>query len=120
MNEKNTKKHIAGVFTRAAPTYGQVGFKFFYHFGKRIVELIEIPKNAKVLDVASGRGALLFPAIKKVGPQGSVIGIDFAEGMVKKTTEEIKKHDFTNAKMIQMDAENLEFKDNSFDQLWGW
>jgi O-methyltransferase/aklanonic acid methyltransferase len=105
MTDNNIKKQIAGVFTRAAPTYDQVGFKIFNHFGKRLVELTEIPKKAKVLDVASGRGALLFPTLKKVGPQGSVIGIDLAEG----------------AKMMQMDAENLKFQDNTFDiALYGF
>ncbi|MHA2401224.1 MAG: class I SAM-dependent methyltransferase [Promethearchaeota archaeon] len=121
MTDNNIKKQIAGVFTRAAPTYDQVGFKIFNHFGKRLVELTEIPKKAKVLDVASGRGALLFPTLKKVGPQGSVIGIDLAEGMVQKTTEEIIKRDFVNAKMMQMDAENLKFQDNTFDiALYGF
>ncbi|MEE9378150.1 MAG: class I SAM-dependent methyltransferase [Candidatus Lokiarchaeia archaeon] len=115
MNDKNIKNHMAGIFTRAAPTYDQVGFRYFNPFGKRLVELIEIPKKAKVLNVASGRGALLFPTLKKVGSQGSVIGIDLAEGMVQKTTEEIIKSGFSNAKMIQMDAENLKFQDNTFD-----
>ena len=121
MNDNNIKKHIAGIFTRSAPTYGKVGFSFFSHFGKKLVELSEIPEKAKVLDVASGRGASLFPALKKVGPQGSVIGIDLAEGMVQKTTEEIIKSGFSNAKMIQMDAENLKFQDNNFDiALYGF
>ncbi|MHA2185283.1 MAG: class I SAM-dependent methyltransferase [Promethearchaeota archaeon] len=121
MTDNNIKKQIAGVFTRAAPTYDQVGFKIFNDFGKRLVELTEIPKKAKVLDVASGRGALLFPTLKQVGPQGSVIGIDLAEGMVQKTTEEIIKRGFVNAKMMQMDAENLKFQDNTFDiALYGF
>ncbi|NGX49919.1 MAG: Aklanonic acid methyltransferase DauC [Candidatus Anoxychlamydiales bacterium] len=122
MNKIDIKKVWAGIFTRAAPTYDQVGFKlFFYNFGKQLVELTEIPKKAKVLDVASGRGALLFPALKKVGLQGSVIGIDLAEGMVQKTSEEINKRGFSNAKMMQMDAENLKFQDNTFDiALYGF
>jgi len=121
MNDNNIKKHIAGIFTRSAPTYGKVGFSFFSHFGKKLVKLSEIPEKAKVLDVASGRGASLFPALKKVGPQGSVIGIDLAEGMVQKTNEEIIKSGFSNAKMIQMDAENLKFPDNNFDiALYGF
>ncbi|GAH02223.1 unnamed protein product [marine sediment metagenome] len=121
MNNNSFKKEIAGIFTRAAPTYDQVGFRFFYYFGKRLVELMKIPKNSKVLDVASGKGALLFPASKKVGPQGSVIGIDLAEGMVQKTTEKIVKSGFSNAKMIEMDAENLKFHDDTFDiTLYGF
>ena len=121
MNDNNIKKHIAGIFTRAAPTYDQVGFRIFHHFGKKLVELTEIPKEGKVLDVASGRGSLLFPTLKKVGPQGSVIGIDLAEGMVLKTTEEIIMSGFSNAKIMQMDAENLKFQDNTFDiTLYGF
>jgi ubiquinone/menaquinone biosynthesis C-methylase UbiE len=121
MNDKDIKNQIAGIFSRAAPTYDQVGFTFFNHFGKRLVEITKIPKNSMVLDVASGRGAILFPSIKKVGPLGSVIGIDFAEGMVQKTTEEITKRGFSNAKLMQMDAENLEFQDNKFDiALYGF
>jgi ubiquinone/menaquinone biosynthesis C-methylase UbiE len=115
MNNKDTKKQIAGVFTRAAPTYGEVGFKFFDYFGKKLVEITKIPKKAKVLDVASGRGASLFPSSKKVGVNGSVIGIDISEGMVQKTTEEIIKSGISNIKMMQMDAENLKFQDNTFD-----
>jgi len=120
-NNNNLKKHLAGIFSRAAPTYGRVGFSFFHHFGKQLVEFTDIPKKAKILDVASGRGAILFPALKKVGPQGSVIGIDLAEGMIEKTTEEIIKSDFSNANMMLMDAENLKFQDNTFDiALYGF
>ncbi|MFW9880719.1 MAG: class I SAM-dependent methyltransferase [Candidatus Thorarchaeota archaeon] len=115
MNNNNIKKEIAEVFTRAAPTYDQVGFRISDYFGKRLVEFTEIPKGAKVLDVASGRGGSLFPISNLVGPQGLVIGIDIAEGMVQKTTEEIIKRGVSNAKMMRMDAENLEFQDNTFD-----
>ncbi|MFX0023475.1 MAG: class I SAM-dependent methyltransferase, partial [Candidatus Hermodarchaeota archaeon] len=121
MNYKNTKKQIAEVFTRAAPNYGEVGFRFFDYFGKRLVELTEIQKRANVLDVASGRGASLFPSSKKVGINGSVIGIDISVGMVQKTTEEIIKRGISNTKMMQMDAENLKFQDNTFDiALYGF
>ena len=49
MNDNNIKEQIAGIFTRAAPTYDQVGFRIFYHFGKRLVELTEIPKKLMFL-----------------------------------------------------------------------
>ncbi|MFX0152029.1 MAG: class I SAM-dependent methyltransferase [Candidatus Hodarchaeota archaeon] len=109
------KDHIAGIFTRAAPIYDQVAFKFFSYFGKRLVELMEIPPRVKVLDVAAGRGASLFPASEQIGPEGSVIGINISEGMVKETTNEIISRGFSNATMIQMDAENLIYPNNSFD-----
>ncbi|MFX0123466.1 MAG: class I SAM-dependent methyltransferase [Candidatus Hodarchaeota archaeon] len=115
MNRKEQKNHIAGVFTRMASTYDQVGFRFFSHFGIRLVELIEIPEKAKVLDIATGRGASLFPAIEKVGSEGYVVGIDLAEGMVKETGNAIRKRGISNAKVIQMDAENLTYQNDTFD-----
>ncbi|MFW9818755.1 MAG: class I SAM-dependent methyltransferase [Candidatus Thorarchaeota archaeon] len=121
MNNKNMKEIISGVFTRAAPTYDQVGFRISEYFGKRLVELIEIQKGFKVLDVGSGRGASIFPSSNKVGSKGSVIGIDLSEGMVQKTTEEIINRGISNAKIMQMDAESLEFQDNTFDiALYGF
>ncbi len=115
-NIQDEKDYISGLFTRAAPIYDKVGFKSFsYFFGKRLVELIEITEKAKVLDIAAGRGASLFPAIKKVGPNGSVIGIDIAKGMVKETNSDISMKGFSNAKMIHMDAEDLKFGDYTFD-----
>jgi len=98
-----------------APTYDQVGFRYFSHFGKRLVELTGIPEKAKVLDIATGRGASLFPASQKVGSEGYVIGIDLAEGMVNRTGNAIKKLGIANAKVVQMDAENLTYHKDTFD-----
>ncbi len=70
------KDLIAAIFGRAAPTYDRVGPRFFTYFGSRLVDIAHIPVGAKVLDVASGRGAVLFPAVARVGAAGSVIGID--------------------------------------------
>lgn len=116
MNDKNNfdqKKYFSGIFSRAASTYSLIDL--FTFFGKGLVELVGIPENVKVLDIAAGRGASLFPTINEVGPQGSVIGIDIADEMVKETNNDIAKRGFSNAKMIKMDAENLKFEDNTFD-----
>jgi O-methyltransferase / aklanonic acid methyltransferase len=112
---RQMKEMGAGAFSRSAPTYDQVGPRFFAHFGRRLVELADIPAGAAVLDVASGRGAVLFPAAERVGPTGRVIGIELAEGMVKETGEEIRRRGLTNVEIRQMDAEQLDFPDNAFD-----
>ena len=83
------KQAVAGLFGRAASTYDRVGPRFFCHFGRRLVEVARIPKGARVLDIATGTGAVLLPAIDAVGPQGYVTGIDLSEEMVQKASEEI-------------------------------
>ena len=49
-----------------------------------------VTPGADVLDVAAGRGAVLFAAADQVGPEGLVVGIDLAENMVRETTAEIQ------------------------------
>jgi hypothetical protein len=62
------KQKVSGVFSQVAVTYDRVGPRFFSHFGRRLVALAQIPGGAHVLDVATGRGAVLFPAAECVGP----------------------------------------------------
>jgi len=111
------KQAVAGTFHRASRTYDQVGPDFFSYFGRKLVEHAALPLNARVLDVATGRGAVLFPAVQAVGPKGSVTGIDFAEGMVQKTAGEALRRGLPNVEVRQMDAEHLDFPDSSFDAI---
>lgn len=110
------KQRVSGLFDRVANTFDHIGPRFFSHFGRRLVELARIPGGAHVLDVATGRGAALFPAAKSVGTQGYVIGIDLSEGMVQETAKELARLGFSsNIEARQMDAEHLQFPDESFD-----
>lgn len=113
--ERKMKEDVAGLFDRVASTYDRVGPRFFSHFGRRLVKLAQIPTGADVLDVAAGRGAVLYPAAERVGPHGRVVGIDLSAEMVRETTAEIKVFGLKNATMLQMDAEELDFPDASFD-----
>ena len=114
---RNRKEEVVGVFSRAAATYDRVGPRFFAHFGRRLVERAHIAPGATVLDVAAGRGAVLFPAAQQVGPHGQVIGIDLSAEMVRETAAEIQDAGQSNAEMLLMDAEELRFADASFDCL---
>jgi O-methyltransferase / aklanonic acid methyltransferase len=111
------KRHISGVFTRASESYDQAGPRFFTHFGTRLVEYAAISPGARVLDVACGRGAVLFPAQMAVGARGEVVGVDISEGMVQKISRDIARRGLTNATALKMDAERLEFADSSFDAV---
>ena len=112
------KQQVSDLFDRVAATFDHVGPRFFSYFGHRVVELASIPNGAHVLDVATGRGAVLLPAAKCVGTQGHVIGIDLSEGMVEETAKELARLGLSpNIEVRQMDAENLQFPDESFDYV---
>ncbi len=111
------KSDIAALYSRVAPLYSQVGPARFAYVGSRLVKHLGIDESARVLDVAAGRGANLFPAIKKVGASGHVTGIDLSEGMVRETSAEIARRGISNAEIRLMDAEHLEFDDALFDYV---
>ncbi len=103
------------MFDRAAATYDRTGPRFFAAFGRRLVARARLDPGAAVLDVAVGRGAVLFPAAERVGPGGQVVGIDMAPDMVRKTAAEVRSGDWPQVAVREMDAEHLDFADASFD-----
>jgi O-methyltransferase / aklanonic acid methyltransferase len=119
MTDKSIEKREESlrVFNHAAYTYDRIGPGIFSYFGQRLVDSAEIPSGANVLDVAAGRGALLFPAAARVGPTGHVTGIDFAPNMVCETAKDIESGKMRNAEIDQMDAEQMTFAGASFDYV---
>lgn len=104
------------VFSQAASSYDEV-IPFFAHWGRRTIARVPLEMGDRVLDVASGRGSTIFPALDRVGPEGHVTGTDFAPDMVRLTGEEIRRRGIPNAEMREMDARRLEFPDESFDAV---
>ncbi len=114
---RSSQEGVVGVFSRAASTYDSHGPRFFSQLGQRLVEVSHVMPGASVLDVAAGRGAVLFAAADQVGPDGHAVGIDLAENMVRETMAEIQSAGRQNAEMHQMSADQLEFPDASFDSV---
>jgi ubiquinone/menaquinone biosynthesis C-methylase UbiE len=116
--DRDKSKHeMIEVWDKVSSTFGIIGPRYWDFFGNRLVELADIKEGAQVLDIGSGRGASLFPAIKKVGKYGYVTGIDLSEGMVLKTRADMSAQKIHNATIQQMDAEKLQFNDASFDNI---
>jgi ubiquinone/menaquinone biosynthesis C-methylase UbiE len=114
---RRQQEGIIGVFNRAAATYDRIGPRFLTHFGQRLVECARLTPGADVLDVATGRGAVLFAAAQQVGPGGRVRGIDLAVDMVRETLADIRSAGWQHVTMQQMDAEQLDFPAAAFDRV---
>ena len=115
---ESSKSWLAGVFDRAAPTYDQVGDPYHEAFGRRLVERADPVEGASVLDVACGRGAVMFPAAQGVGPTGLVVGVDISSEMILLARSEIHRLGRANCRALVMDAEDLAFADDSFDVIF--
>ena len=112
------KRGTAAFFDRVAGQYDRSGPRFFSYFGQRLVDMAGVSFGAQILDLASGRGAVLFPAAAAVGPQGHVTGVDLSEKMVIELAQEIQHLRAPNITILQMDVENLQFSDASFDFIF--
>lgn len=111
------REQVTGLYSRVAATYGKIGPDLFAPFGRDLVAHMNLSLGARVLDVATGRGAVLFAAAEQVGSAGFVVGIDLAEQMVQETAADLRERQMTNATVQQMDAEHLAFPSASFDAV---
>src|ERR1700730_5976893 len=105
---ERSNRGTAAVFGSAAETYDAV-IPFFAFWAARAIESRPLKAIDRVLDVATGRGATLFRALARVGPNGHVTGIDLALEMVALTQTDLEQQGIVNARVEQMDAEELRY-----------
>jgi ubiquinone/menaquinone biosynthesis C-methylase UbiE len=110
-----TKAAVVGVFSRAAATYNAVGPRHFTYFARQIVEYVGVRPGDRVLDVATGTGEVLLASAERCGERGQVVGIDLTAAMLERAAAAIRDRHLSNAEVCQMDAEELDFPDESFD-----
>ena len=112
-----SKHSLEALFDGAAATYDRAGPSLFAQWGARLVELMALQPGDRLLDVATGRGAVLLPAARQVGPSGRVVGIDLSAAMVEDTARTAATLGLNQVSVVKMDAEQLDFADASFDAV---
>lgn len=81
-------------------------------FSKYRKKALSLAKG-KVLEIGIGTGKNLPYYPKDV----EIVGIDFSKGMLEKAEKRRKELGLKNVKLLYMDAQNLEFDDNTFDTV---
>ncbi len=85
---------------------------------KKAVLLLRPIQPKTLLDVATGTGDFIIAAAKHLKTLQSITAIDIAETMLKKAKEKLAKHPLAiPVQLLQEDAEQLPFADNSFDAI---
>ncbi|MDM9380013.1 methyltransferase domain-containing protein [Chlorogloeopsis sp. ULAP01] len=89
--------------------------KFYTPVAKKLLSLVKLRKDQKILDVATGTGIVALDAATRVGSSGKVIGMDISTGMLKNAKQKLVKSGLQNVEFIEADADNLNFLDKDFD-----
>lgn len=110
-----TKVMIEQMFDEAADLYDCTGPSIFSRFGERLAQSVPLAPSKRVLDVATGTGAVLLPIARRLGPESLVTGIDLSGKIIKKAEHAAHAAGLTNVELLKMDAESLDYPDNFFD-----
>jgi phosphatidylethanolamine/phosphatidyl-N-methylethanolamine N-methyltransferase len=105
--------HESKLYSELAPLYDKIFGKIFYSRLERVIEALDIEPGAKVLEVGAGTGTS-FPAYPS---HCEVTGIDLAPDMLERAQRKIRENGWTHLRVLEMNALELEFPDNTFDYV---
>ncbi|GAA0681517.1 hypothetical protein GCM10009104_02720 [Marinobacterium maritimum] len=78
-------------------------------YRSEIVECLDLNPGDTVLELGCGTG-LNFPLIlEKVGPQGKIIGVDIAPGMLEVARQKARRNNWDNIELIESDLTLFNF-----------
>lgn len=96
--------------------YAMVPAKMFLPHYRMIAREVSTVANGTLLDIGTGPGILPLE-IGKLLPAAKIIGMDLSEKMIKIAGKNKEKLGMTNVEFKVMDANTLEFNDNSLDMV---
>jgi SAM-dependent methyltransferase len=99
----------AASFEVAAAAYGAFMGRYSRPLAALFVDLLDLPPDARVLDVGCGTGALTQRLVERVGA-ANVVACDPSESFV-----DAMRHDFPDVRVEHSGAEDLPFPDAQFD-----
>ncbi len=75
---------------------------------ERMLDLAVVRAGMRVLDLATGRGEPAIRAAHRVGPTGSVLGVDIAKDMLQMARERADREGLNNLELRECNVETLE------------
>jgi len=110
---EGAQAHQSKLYYEFSHLYDRLFTRVFYPRIERVIQSLKIPPGARVLEVGVGTG-LSFTAYPS---HCQVTGIDLAPEMLEQAQEKIAQNAWRHLQVMEMDALNLKFADNSFDYV---
>jgi phosphatidylethanolamine/phosphatidyl-N-methylethanolamine N-methyltransferase len=106
-----TADSVVKIYDRWGRFYDIV-FKWVFSEGRNVgVELLNLKAGERLLEVGVGTG-LSLPLYRS---DARIVGIDISSKMLEKAQEKVNNLGLKNVELKVMDAQSMEFPDNSFD-----
>ncbi|HET7217033.1 MAG TPA: methyltransferase domain-containing protein [Vicinamibacterales bacterium] len=105
---------VAGVYEKLASVYDLAFGPTLQHGRVRAVKQMALQPGERVLEVGVGTGINLSLYPKSC----AVTGIDFSSSMLEKARDRVARMGLRSLRLLQMDAADLKFSDNSFDIVY--
>lgn len=83
---------------------------------KLLMDMMEVKRNDKILDLGTGTGYIAFPLAEKYRTS-TVIGLDIVTETLKRNAIKTIKSNINNLQFISYEGNIFPFLDNSFDIL---
>ena len=71
---------------------------------EEIFKVLSLKKGDRILDVGTGTGILIPHILKRIGLEGKIVALDYAENMIKKSKEKFPQTEYPNVSFV---AENF-------------
>jgi ubiquinone/menaquinone biosynthesis C-methylase UbiE len=110
------QQHIAGIYNSLAGVYDIWAYMTESRARDRALELAEIKNGQNILEVAVGTGLAFYKIVKR-NPDGTNVGIDISDGMLKKARKRLRQLEKANYELKLGTALNLEAEDHQYDLL---
>lgn len=114
MDEQQRKQMIQQAFDTVAGGYDHPSLAFFPQTAAKMIELLQPPAHAQLLDVCTGTGVVALAAAEKMH-DGKVTGVDLSAAMLAQAKNKADARGLNNIEFVHSDLENLEYPAQHFD-----
>lgn len=113
----DARRKAAATYDAAADAFDHSSNSFWSRFGRSTIERLALAPGMRVLDACCGSGASAIPAAERVGPRGSVLGIDLAANLLALARAKASERRLEHAEFQTGDLLALELAEASFDAV---
>lgn len=112
---------LARLFDQVADGYDGAALRFFPFAADRLAQRLAPRPGEKILDVATGTGAVAVAVGQRLRKNqdggGRIMAVDISERMLDRAYANVRRMALHNVDLHPMDAAALEFRDGYFDAL---